>query len=251
MGDYLVGIRTNDVRVDRALRQALATHFVPDVATPHANYAIRIEPQVSGEAIQQLHALYEGGCLVVKSRRPGEVIAALVRELSVYPLTRSGATLVRCTVIVRKDGSAVLLSAALRRQLAANASRLASQGLNVLATSAVVIEAGTAEVMVPAPAITLSREGFAALSDGDHSIDRELAERRLRVTAWVFFSAPGALVPIGRAQAVALARAALSDEVVVTREIVRELAHLLRTATPFGAGDLNTWEVVGRLPETL
>ncbi len=252
IGPHLMGIRANTGDIDELLRAALADHVVEDVKPPYANYSIRIERPAERTVSQQLHLLYEGGCLIARSRHALDVIGALLHHLGARAPQPVPGPRVWCTPLRRRDGSAVLASVVIRRQAARHSSRLRSRGLELLHAPAVRFDPGTSEAVVPTPALTVANDALHTLSvlSGDRgaSVSHLFAEQRLPLRSWVFMSAAGAFEKLNRSDALPLAVRALVDEEEPTPATLRVLAQVLTVATPIAAGDLHSPQVVARLP---
>ena len=241
-------MRANDSSTDELLRHALARHVVSEPDAPHPSYSIRIEKSAPEATAQPLHTLYEGGCLIARSRRPEVVLGALVRHLSVHALVAQGATPVRCVVFARADGRAILASAVLRTQAARSANRLASQGLEVVATPAVLLDADGCHAIVPGAVDHVTTDTLAETTQGDaFPLAKELAERRFSVDAWIMASARGDFDPMSRSVAAGLLTQDVMDGAQLSPSFVRAMTCVLQFATPIAAGGLASWEIVDHL----
>ena len=250
VGDQFVGIRANSTDSDALLRQLLAAHIADDVEPPYANHSIRIGDPQSTDAPQPLQLLYDGECLVWRSRRASSALAVLLRHLAARVPQVVGGPRIWCAAFRCPDGTALLASTVARRQAARQAAQLLANGVELLPTPFVQFDVSSGEAVLPMPALNLSWDVDGSAVDLDLSdLASSLGEQRFPVRAWVFLSGPGALDPMRRPDALPLAAQALIGEDMPTPQATADLAEVLSATTPIGAGKLNSLELVSRLPE--
>lgn len=158
--------------------------------------------------------------------------------------------MVRCTLLERRDGAAVLLSAGARRQAVYQSSRLRASGLRLIDAPAVLLDAQTSEAVVPACDLPLAADALVpSVAQSVEQVTASVAERRFPIAAWVFLSLPGELEPVSRAMALTRASTALLSERPPRRATIRELADILRRTTPLAAGAFTSLELLPRLAD--
>jgi hypothetical protein len=232
---------------------------MPEFEAPHANYSIRIRRTGDRTIGESVHLLYHGGCLIARSRDPLDVLVALMRELTIHDMARRHRVIVRCVVLSRSNGDALLLSAAARRPALQQARRLRDGGLEVVATPAVVLDSQTLEAVVPAPSFAVETEALMSVCDECSSqIDSLMVENRYPIHGWVFLSLPGILTQARKASALVKAVSALWNEPSTEDEGIQTLAEVLRHTMTLAGGSLPSAELlpllvdryaVGREPE--
>jgi hypothetical protein len=245
----LVGVRANSARLDAALREVLADHVLEDVPAPHVNFSLRLEEASPTASTASLHTLYSGGCLVARSIDPLVIFVALLRELSVRRDARVADSSIWATVLRRRQGGAVLVSAVARRQAVYQQTRLNASGLELLATPAVELNPQSRTAVIPQPKLTADLTpilGLLGRRDEDYEpLVRQVA---LPLDGWVFMSLPGRLERCSRALALPQAVASLvAEEGRLRREVVGHLAEALRVTEPLGAGAFTSLDLLPAL----
>jgi hypothetical protein len=250
-GTGRVGLRANDRRTDELLRSLLAAHLVEDLRPPHANHSLRLATSPTTAALRSLHLVYDGDCLVWRSRDPASAIEVVLRQLGAY---NHGADVdgprVWCAAFRCPDGSAIIMSTVARRQATRQAARLRSRGLELLPTPYVRLDVASGEAVLEVPTLTVEWEILTQQPWVGGDVLRVLQrETRLPLRAWVFLSGTGTFEPMRRADALPLAVRALVDRSLPTKTTMRSLARAIEGADPVAAGDLGSPEAIARLPE--
>ena len=219
---------------------------------PYPHYSIRLASDTQGRSTRALHLLYEGDCLAARSKQPLHVLEALLRYLSERHSFGSDSTAVRCVLLARNNGDAVLLGPSLRRYVVREASQLAAAGLEIVPTPFALLEGVSRQVRLPAVPLQLAFEPLTGLSGAStHELRRRfLAEHHFPLEAWVFPTLAGRFVPVSRPVGVAAAADDVLGDRGMRRDGFRHLVRAMQTATPIAAGDVPPWEVARSITDT-
>ena len=149
VGDFHVGIRVNDVDVGATLRNELADIVVRDGRVP-ANYSIYAGPRSpSGEAAG--YRIYAGCRQVFTTRLLQRAIAVLVGYLHDFlpEAHLQGRYLKVVGLALVHEGEAILIPWQLRFRSPSLERRLTSDGIRLLESTTVLVDADRRQLVVP------------------------------------------------------------------------------------------------------
>ena len=161
VGGNIVGIGTDDPRVDAALQAALSAHLV-DVPDAPAYYALTVADGPEAPSPRALYLLHRGPEVVLRTRAPGRALRGAVAELASYGAL-DGLDLVAFPALAVGGPNGVVLV-----PRPADPSRLARVleplGLRVADGGVVLVDPERREVVVGAPGVDATMFPLAALA---------------------------------------------------------------------------------------
>lgn len=181
------------------------------------------------------------------------MLEALLRHLSEHHPSAHDATTVRCVVLARDSGNAVLLGPDLRRYVVREARQLAAAGLKILPTPLAMLDGALRRVRLPAVPLELALEPLAEFSGASvPELHQRLASESLfSLEAWVFPALSGTFVPVSRSVGVAAATNDVLGGRTRRRDALRDLVPMVQAAVPLAAGDLPPWEIIRSLADLM
>lgn len=187
VGDRLLGLRLSTPELAGAARAVLAPAIVAGVAAP-ANVSV-LAPEVrTGHG---LFLCYRSSALAARARSPRRALEAAISLLSSFAPPAVDELVAIPAVVAVRDGSAVVMSEAVRMVQDGLAPRLRGAGWSLLDSRTADIDASTGEVVVAPPAVAFDGRALAALPRPRNE-SRPAAPGRYRVAAWVGVAAGGA-----------------------------------------------------------
>lgn len=147
-GPYVLGVRSDTDGTSALVREALADRVVvaEDV---DPNLSIVLAAEAAPGEVQQLHRLYLGHHLVLRSRDPARVVDGLGSHLDAHARTfQRDRVLVLCAALVR-DGRAHLVEHGSRRQIVEQERRWQEDGFRLVDRPWVDVDLDAGEVVVP------------------------------------------------------------------------------------------------------
>jgi hypothetical protein len=183
VGQYHLGIQTDDPAVAAAVAARLSQHLVDDPATP-ANVSIHSgSPPLPGS--RPIYRVYEGCNPVFLSPALDRAVTVAAERLEPFlPASSPDPTLLRLrTSAAIGDGRAVLLPASMPMALPSLEVRLRATGAQVLARATIDIHPGHRELVLrPSPLTGRLPVGDDLGSPGT----RRVASRRHTIVGWLF-----------------------------------------------------------------
>jgi hypothetical protein len=183
VGEYHLGIQTDDSAVAAAVAARLGRHLVDDPATP-ANVSIHCgSPPLSGS--RPMYRVYEGCNAIFLSPALDRAVTVAAERLEPFlPASSPDPTLLRLRAsAVIGDGRAVLLPASMPVALPSLEIRLRATGAQVVATRTVAIHPGHRQLVLrPSPLTGQLPVGDDLGSPGT----RRVASRRYAIMGWLF-----------------------------------------------------------------
>ena len=224
--------------------------YVVDDPDARPNFSLRI-----ADSSRDLHLLYRGNCLEVRTPDPRRAVSALLTHLDAHRSGPPGTIRVHGSVIVR-DGRAMLIPRLLGEELPRSARQLREAGVRVLDTSATDLDLRSGEVVVREP-LDVDRAALDALAATAprRADDMWVEPGRYPLVRWMFvdFWHEGTNGSHSFSRATAVRRAALtmSAEAGPTSSNgpppFLELGHLFETVEPLGVDPQSPREVLDLL----
>ena len=246
--NVILGVRASSRQLAVDLRTALGERVV-DVEGVPAHYSVRInesEPSTSGR--RELHQLFEGNCLEMRSTDGGAIIRALIELIEVHRRTGGREIRVRATALLDSDDRAVLLPTFARREVVRVERRLNSKGLRLLRPSVVRMDLRQGQLLVGRPVVEVGATTLSRKSVSASEVVPRVKSGRYPVHRWYVYQrgcgVPGA--PLSTAVAVGGAMESVVDigSELTRRDVWRLLVDLMPRIDVACAGD-------GDVPELL
>jgi hypothetical protein len=171
VGQWHIGVRTNNTGVNERLRALLRDEFVPNEDAP-PNLSVFVGDE-SGP-IREMHRLYRGGVTVLHTRSMGRLLRATLAHLDGF-FDPPATTLRLGARVVERDGTAVLVDAMLGPALDRIERRLEQVGYRCADVPFASLARDSLELALWPPRVHVDPEALARL-DQDHPRERrELA----------------------------------------------------------------------------
>jgi hypothetical protein len=130
VGSVLLNVQGNTAHALDAIAERF-DRFVTSRVEGKPRYSLRLEPR-SSSGVDALHTLYDGSCLVARSRRADDALTALSQLLTEYSSARPQGLYLRAAFVAAPDSSLIVLPANARRPLALAERRLQRMGCRLL-----------------------------------------------------------------------------------------------------------------------
>jgi hypothetical protein len=166
VGSRLVAIGTDQARADAAITGALAAHRVqaPSVlAAEPPFFAVELHERPPAGGLQQLDLLHRGATVAARSRRPDQILRALVAQLASYGDLRAAGLAVVNGMVAARDDRAVIMTAP--HDTIGFRHALARHGVLVADLPVAVVDPASVEVVVGAPGLDVDLEPINALAN--------------------------------------------------------------------------------------
>jgi hypothetical protein len=183
--DLVIGVRTNDDRMNALLAGALGPQVEPGVDAP-PNLSLTFG--ATDGRVRDFHFLYRRGLSVLRTSSRGRALRGTLRYLESFAPTPSDRTALNAKLFIR-DGDAVLVDTRLGATVDSLERRLHRLGLRLVDVHAPLLDPETLEITLEAPRLELDLEGRAEIDRlyPPTSQEVELAEERYRlagIIAW-------------------------------------------------------------------
>lgn len=201
IGNYHVGVRSNNHLVIEQVASILASRVIEDPAAP-ANFSI-YEPRQSLDGARPMYRVYEGCARIFLTPSLRRAAITTVGQLEKFlPDDPPAAGLLPLRVLALVDHEAAVLAPdRLQRRIPSLELQLRRRGIRMLSATPVLIDADRGDLLVRS--LRLAPDGPTGAA-GDPSVGRGSPDQpgRRRVVGW-FFDIDGTALPaLTRAQAV-------------------------------------------------
>lgn len=222
VGEFHIGLRSSSVAVRDAIEAAMEPHVVVDhqVRASHAIHA----SEATEPGSRPVYRVYHDCKNVFTTPSLGRAVAALAVNLEQYlPRNELAPPLLELDVsALLMPGQALLAPWSLPYHVPDVESRLRGFGLRLLESRSVLVNAETAEVVVP------TRRLLSANTDRAGVWGDVTPQGRIPLTGWFFLHGAGRPHPLTRAAATANAMSMIYRRSTSAAEDLRSLSQLVR-----------------------